>query len=191
LPGYWDPAEGGGRWRYFRLNNRSHNTLTLNDDVQRACAVVPVVRHSFSQKKSYVVADLTAAYAPHAKSVFRGIVFMDGGTVVIQDEIVWAGNERKPCWNFLTDAQITCLKENAQLTKAGKTLYARIVTPMGAEFSCRSARQKPPEERNHGYRQLRIQFQEKLEKTIICVVVSTRLNQETDNLPLHAWNVEK
>ncbi len=187
LPGYWDPVEGGGRWKYFRLNNKSHNTLTLNDDVQRADAVAPIVRRSFSKNRSYAMADLTAAYSPHANSVLRGIAIINEDTVMIQDEILWAGNGGKLCWNLLTDAQITCSIGNAQLSKEGKTLYARIVTPTTAEFSTCSARQKPPEAENDGYRLLRIQFHNNPKKTILRVVLSTRLDFRGDVIPFQEW----
>jgi hypothetical protein len=187
LPGYWDGKEGGGRWKYFRLNNKSHNTLTLNDDVQRADAVAPIVRHSFSEEKSYAVMDLTAAYLPHARLVFRGIALTREGTVIVQDEILWADGERKVSWGIMTDALIDCLDGKAELFKSGKTLHVSIVSPSGAEFSVATATQAPPEERNDGYRRLQVHFHSPPGKTVLCVVISARPNRKADVAPLQGW----
>jgi hypothetical protein len=188
LPGYWDGKEGGGRWKYFRLNNHSHNTLTLNDDLQRADAVAPVVRHSFSDEKSFAVMDLTAAYLPHARSVLRGIALTQEGTVIVQDEIDWAGDERKTSWNLLTDALIDCLDGKAEFLKSGKTLHASIVSPPGAEFSVATAAQAPPEEKNDGYRRLQVQIHAPPGKTVLCVVFGVRPNTKMDAVPLEEWS---
>jgi hypothetical protein len=187
LPGYWDGKEGGGRWKYFRLNNRSHNTLTLNDDVQRADAFAPVVRRFFSKKKSFAIADLTAAYSPHAKLVLRGIALIDDDTVLIQDEILWAEGQRKVSWSLMTDALIACLDGKAELIKSGKTLHAGILSPSGLEFSVASAVQAPPEDRNDGYRRLQVQFHAPPGKTLLCAVLSVRPDRKMDVVPLEEW----
>jgi len=189
LPGYWDFKEGGERWQYFCLNNRSHNTLTINDDIQRAKAVAPIVKHSSSKEKSFAIADLTKAYFPHTKSVLRGIALIDGKTIVIQDEIVWSGKEKKLCWNLMTDAEITLTGKEAILKKAGKMLYAKILSPIDVEFSCSSAERKPPEKQNADYQQLSIKFTEKLETTTLCVVLSSKLKERLDLISLQDWNL--
>ena len=188
LPGYWDGKEEGGRWKYFRLNNKSHNTLTLNDDVQRADAFAPIVRHSFSEDKSYAVMDLTAAYLPHARSVLRGIAIIDDDAVMIQDEILWADGERKLSWGLMTDALIACLDGKAELLKSGKTLNAGIISPSGAEFGVATATQAPPEEKNDGYQRLQVQFHAPPGKTVLCVVFGVRQNRKMDAVPLKEWS---
>jgi hypothetical protein len=188
LPGYWDSKEGGDRWNYFRLNNRSHNTLTLNDDVQRADAVAPILSHRFSQEKSYAVADLTAAYRPHARSVLRGVALMGDGTVVVQDEILWAEGERKVSWGLMTDALIACLDGKAELLKSGKTLNANILSPSGAKFGVATAAQAPPEEPNDGVRRLQIQFKAPPGKTVLCVVFGVRPEGKAEVIPLEKWS---
>ena len=52
LPGYFDLSEGGGRWKYFRLNTHSHNTLVFNNDNQRATAKSEIVNMQISANES-------------------------------------------------------------------------------------------------------------------------------------------
>ena len=40
----WDSRPGGQRWDVFRLNNHSHNTLTIDDQLHRATALASFVR---------------------------------------------------------------------------------------------------------------------------------------------------
>ena len=49
LPLYFQRIAGGGRWRYFRLNTHSHNTLVLNNDNQRADARAKIIEFDSNQ----------------------------------------------------------------------------------------------------------------------------------------------
>jgi hypothetical protein len=173
IPGYFDTPEGGGRWKIFRLNNYSHNTLTLNNDVQRIDAHAPIVKSGFSEARSFAVTDMTSAYVPHAKSVKRGVAMIDNRTVVVQDEISWSGDSKKVLWQITTNAEIQLKGSEALLKKDGKTLYARITSPAGAVFKIVSAEKEPPENKNTGYRQLVIDHKEKGSNTTICVLFSS------------------
>ena len=93
IPGYWDTPEGGGRWKIFRLNNFSHNTLTLNNDRQRIAARAPIVKSGFSDAKSFAVTDMSTAYEPHAKSVQRGVALNDNRTISFRMKLY--GRERR------------------------------------------------------------------------------------------------
>lgn len=36
LPGFWDYKPNGQRWKYFRNNNLSHNTISIDHQIQYA-----------------------------------------------------------------------------------------------------------------------------------------------------------
>jgi hypothetical protein len=187
LPGYWETAEGGGRWEYFRLNNFSHNTLTLNGDLQRADAAAPVLWRRFSKMRSFAVADLSAAYVPHARSVLRGVALLDGGTFLVQDEIEWNGHRGSAVWNLMTDAAVDPSGGAARLAKAGQTIHCRILSPETASFGVSSARREPPEAANEGFQQLRIECRAGRGKTVIAVLISARPDPKTEVIPLREW----
>jgi hypothetical protein len=186
LPGYWDMKEGGDRWKYFRLNNRSHNTLVINDDNQRAEAVARIVGYGFSEERHFAITDLTQAYIPHVKSALRGFAMLDDGRLIIQDEIVWAQEKNKICWNVMTDADVGLNGQTATLSIRGKTLYLNIVSPSYAAFTVRKAKRKSPENPNEDYRLLQIEFVATQKKTIICVHFTLKQN-ETAVYPLQLW----
>jgi len=186
IPGYWDTPEGGGRWNIFRLNNFSHNTLTINNDRQRIAAKAPIVKSGFSDARSFAVTDMTTAYEPHAKSVMRGIALTDGKTIIVQDEIVWSGKDKKVRWQITTDAEIQLTGKEALLKKDGKTFRASIISPEGAVFGSVSAEQAPPENNNTGFRQLIIDLNGKGRNTTICVVLSAE-PASIGVKPLETW----
>ena len=69
LPGYWSAATvESPRWRYYRLNNRSHNTLTPGNVLQSPDADAPIVAFASTPEQAFAIADLTPAYPTHGSS---------------------------------------------------------------------------------------------------------------------------
>lgn len=154
LPDYFDLSEGGGRWNYFRLNTKSHNTLVLNNDNQRALAKAAII--SFEEKEDEKVAeiDLSEAYQPHAESVIRTIRLQNKGNVIISDTVEWAGSNKLFQWQMLTDAEIILGGNTAELFKDGEKMNVSILQPSDAVFEIISAEQEEPQLENVGYKLL-------------------------------------
>lgn len=169
LPGYFDLSEGGGRWNYFRLNTKSHNTLVLNKDNQRAKAKAKIVDFQISADESTGLLDLSEAYVPHARSVFRTIKLIKDSGISIQDTITWEGSQKLVQWQMLTDAQIMLSGRKAELRKGGKTIYATLLQPEDAVFEVISAERAEPEAHNKGFKQLIVKITEKGNSTGISV----------------------
>ena len=186
LPGYWSAKEGGQRWKYFRLNNRSHNTLTLNGDVQRANAKAPFVRREFTKNRSIAVADLSEAYLPHANKVLRGIALLDNKSVLIQDEIDWTGDNKNVLWNVTTKSRIEIDGNTAILHQNSKTMKAFILAPQNAVFDTLSAYREPPENPNKGFHRLVIRFDEKKDQTCLAVLFAEQ-KKDIKITPLTKW----
>jgi hypothetical protein len=153
LPGYFDLSEGGGRWNYFRLNTKSHNTLVLNEDIQRASAKAEIGFTEF-EDESLVCIDLSEAYIPHAVSVIRTIKLQNKEKVIISDEVEWRGTQKSFQWQMLTDAEIILDGNKAVLIKAGKKIVASILQPAESVFKVISAEQEEPQLKNTGYKLL-------------------------------------
>jgi hypothetical protein len=154
LPGYFNLSEEGERWKYFRLNTQSHNTLVLNNDNQRAIAKSEFVRTHISESESFGVLDLSEAYVPHARSVLRTVKLIRNNEIIVQDVIQWAGSQKSVQWQMLTDADVILSGRTAELKKGGKRIYAAILRPEDAVFKVISAAQTEPENINQGFRQL-------------------------------------
>ena len=176
LPGYWDSGAQGGRWKYYRLNNWSHNTLVLNGHLQDAMAETMISRNSLSNSSPFAIADLSAAYSRDARSLHRGVALLENRGVLMQDEITWRAdsNGRTVRWQMMTDAEITLAGAEATLTKNGKCLRARILSPRGARFAVASPQQEAPQNPNPGLRQLVMEHSEGGAKTQIAVLLFTQ-----------------
>ena len=188
LPGYWDSREEGGRWTYYRLNNRSHNTLVLNGRVQNWRAATVISRKNLYGPRYFAIADLTSAYAADAESVHRGAALLDDSGILIQDEIVWRPDrtDRALCWQLMTPAEIRLDGDKAVLSHCGRSLEARILSPQGARFSVAQAHRAPPQNPNMGYQQLALAHCESGTATCVAVTLSTRPSP-LEVRPLSVW----
>ena len=188
LPGYWDNGKAGERWKYFRLNNRSHNTLVLNDHLQDPTATAGIVRTDFREPFCFTVVDLSPAYARDTTSVKRGAAISGARAIIVQDEIAWRQDSQNRLfrWQMITDSEITISGADAILNKAGQSLRARILAPQGATFSVADPGRSSPENRNLGYRQLVIERTEQGLSTRITVQFSVD-PLESQSRPLDAW----
>ena len=132
LPAYF----GAKRWTYYRLNNRSHNTVTPGDALQDPKAVAPIVAFASSPTRAIAVADLTAAYPGSAKRILRGVALLDRARVLVQDDVTGLKPGTPLAWRLLTGASVKLDDDrHATLTQNGRTLRAEILSPAGAKFS--------------------------------------------------------
>jgi hypothetical protein len=151
LPKYFDNASR--RWSYFRANNRSHNTVTPGDALQRRLIVAPIVAFGSTPERAFAVADLTPAYPDEATSLRRGITLLDRSRVLVQDEYQPAKPGTPLRWTMVTAAhiEIAAYGRSAMLTSHGRTLRVELMEPVDARLSIGSTR--PPtaaENQNEG-----------------------------------------
>jgi hypothetical protein len=188
LPGYWDSSKDGQRWKYYRLNNLSHNTLALNGHTQDPMSTTQVLRVECKGSIRYVIVDLSAAYSQDSASVLRGVAIVEGCGVLLQDEIVWRrdSEDRLFRWQMMTDAKVVVNGSEATLHKEGRSLHARILSPVGATFSIACPSRRSHENPNIGYRQLVVEKCESGVETRIAVQLSVK-PFEYSMLPLDSW----
>jgi hypothetical protein len=148
LPGYWDGASvSSPRWQYFRLNNRSHNTLFPGDLLQSPDADGAIVAWGSTPDRAFAVADLTPAYPTKAARFRRGVALLDRSRVLVQDDIERAASSSPLTWQMLTGAHIELDGPRATLTQNGRMLRVEILTPAHARFATRPA--TPPTKAEH------------------------------------------
>jgi len=154
LPGYWDGRRAAGRrWKYYRLNSLSHSVPLINNQNQAHDAVAKIVKFEASKDTPFVIIDMTSAYKKSASKVMRGLKLVcERKSVLIQDEFQFTGD--KPAeltWAMTTDAKVDITSRTAaKLTINGKKMWARILSPKGAEFAVESAERKRPQRTNKG-----------------------------------------
>lgn len=137
LPGYF----GGKRWSYFRLQNRSHNTLEINGKLQNADSQPCPLASSSPLEATF---DLSDAYAGAAEKVVRGARFNAlTGAVRIEDQITKPSGEI--VWRAFTDAAAEIQGDQVVLRKDGHQIILRRACATGT-WSITDAKPPTPEE---------------------------------------------
>ena len=180
MPGYF----GAERWAYFRLRTEAHNTLVLNGENQDPAARAPIVAVHSTPRGAFAVADLSAAYARHAKRVWRGIAVLDRAQVLVHDEID-AEQPVELVWTMLTRAEAEVQDATtALLTLDGEQMTAMLLRPpAGARFEVMGAQPPPPQNPNTGVRRLVVSFPERVAPGRVVLSVLLRPGREQPVAP--------
>jgi hypothetical protein len=127
LPGYF----GNKRWNFFRLQNRSHNTLEINGQLQNAKSEpCPLISQTLSANPLAAAFDLTGAYSNAAAKVIRRVSFdARRGTARIEDEITQPTGT--VIWRAFTDAQAEVKGDQVILRKEGNQITLQRINTAG------------------------------------------------------------
>jgi hypothetical protein len=117
------------RWSIFRINNRAHNTLTVNDQLQEVKGYAKIDQFSDQPNFMYAVSDLSTVYENQLAHVKRGVAIVDQKFVVIKDELVATNKPVKIRWTMMTSATPELGKNSVILNKEGHQLVLRVNTP--------------------------------------------------------------
>ena len=148
LPAYF----GNKRWSYFRLQNRSHNTLEIAAQLQNARSKpCPLIASSLTGSPVTATFDLSDAYAGSAAKVLRTAQFdARGGAVRIEDQITEPAGD--VAWRAFTDAEAEVRGDQVILRKQDRRITLCRISGPGI-WSVTDA--KPPtsgEKPNAGFR---------------------------------------
>jgi hypothetical protein len=150
LPGYF----GKQRWSYYRLQNRSHNTLEIGGALQNAeASPCPVTASMLAGPSPGATFDLTSAYAGSAGKVTREVKFdTTSGRTVLTDLITRPSGA--VVWRAFTDADIEVKGDTVKLRIKNSAITLRRLSTEGV-WSVEDA--SPPtsaENPNEGFRAL-------------------------------------
>lgn len=126
----WDDRQNGQRWSVFRLNNRSHNTLTINDQLHR----VEGEGRFTDFGPTGAELDLSAVFKGEAKAAKRSFE-VKGRQVTVRDQLKGLKPGSTVRWAMATRAQVEIEGSRAILRQAGKTLEAELGKGSDAEFA--------------------------------------------------------
>jgi hypothetical protein len=120
------------RWKVFRNSNFSHNTLTINKQLQNVEGYAPIISSTSGPRFRSAVTDLTGVYSINTKKALRGVAIVEDQYVAVRDEITLKidGTVR---WNMITGADVKIIdNRTAELTKNGKKFFLRVSEPSDA-----------------------------------------------------------
>ena len=140
LPGFWDSRPGGQRWKYFRNNNLSHNTINIDHRLQYANGRAFVCEEKTDISQPFVKLDMTSLYKEQAKSLYRKFTLLDDKTIEVEDDVTLLDAKSTLSWMVATKADVTIDGDKACLTRDGKRFYMKIIAPAQAEFKAYPAK---------------------------------------------------
>jgi hypothetical protein len=120
----WATHQNSARWRFFRVTNFAHSTLTIDGQLQRVEGDNPLVsdRCVDGPELRRATMDLSNAYHGLAGSVVRSVALHGGRAAVVEDEIQAARGE--VLWSMMTRAEISPAGASARLDHQSRTVYA-------------------------------------------------------------------
>lgn len=128
------------RWRVYRLNNFSHNTLTLGGQLHHMAGDARI--EEFTTHAARV--NLAAIFTGQVDQANRRFTVGENRSVLIRDVITGAKPGLSVRWQMVTRADIRLDGSRAELRQEGRVLRAQILSPAGAQFATASA--QPPED---------------------------------------------
>lgn len=110
----WDGKQEGDRWKLFRLNNYSHNTLTLGNRLQRVDAMTRIVSVDTAADGTVaIVADFTEAYADVCAKAIRKAVVSPSGELLLEDHLEGLPVGLSVSWRACTAQTFAGMLDNA------------------------------------------------------------------------------
>lgn len=114
------------RWSIFRLNNKAHNTLTIDNQLQLVKGYAKIDRSSDQSDFMYAISDLSTVYENQLASEKRGVAIVDQKFVVIRDEMMATNKSTTVRWTMLTSATPVLKGNRILLSKEGHTLLLQV-----------------------------------------------------------------
>jgi len=126
----WSMSQNSQRWEVFRYNNYVHNTLTINNELQKVAGYASIKSHSENQTLMNAITELTSLYDGQIRKAERGVAIAEKKYVTVRDEIETLASETTIRWTMLTSADVSITGSNtAVLTKSGKKLTISVKEP--------------------------------------------------------------
>ena len=127
---FWNMAQNSDRWRVFRQNNHSHNTLVIDDALQVVAGHAKIVRFSDDAGFPHSVVDLSPVYAGHANEVHRGVALLPSGEVLVRDRLTGLKPGASVRWGMVTPGTPSKAGHRSLLLRQGDaSLAMRILLP--------------------------------------------------------------
>lgn len=131
--GIWKKGQNSQRWQVYRLNNHSHNTLTINNKIHQYKGMATMTKVLNKKKYKGAEFDLSSLFSD-TESVTRRITVDDNDKVCCVDKIVGGSADCSVRWNMTTFAKAEIIDNHTILLKQdGKELLLRIASPKSAK----------------------------------------------------------
>ncbi len=114
------------RWSIFRINNRAHNTLTVDNQLQLVKGYAKIDQVSNLPDLMFAKTDLSSVYENQLAAANRGVAIVDQKFVVVRDEIVATNKPTTVRWTMLTSAIPKLGTNSISFSNEGHTLLLKV-----------------------------------------------------------------
>ena len=123
----WNGKQNGQRWQVYRYNNFTHNTLTVDDSLQRVNGYASITSYSRLPDSLSATTDITSLYKPSLQSAIRTVAILHKKKVIVKDQIMNTDKQTVIRWTLVTPAQIKIVNDHTiELLQHNKTLVMRL-----------------------------------------------------------------
>jgi len=84
---FWDLSQNALRWKFLRMNNRFHNTITINDTDHYVKGKTEIIRVIDTLGYRGAVIDMTQLFKGQAQTVIREVVINANGELKVTDTV--------------------------------------------------------------------------------------------------------
>jgi hypothetical protein len=125
----WNMKQQSQRWEIFRYNNFAHNTLTVNNGLQRVEGRADFIAANASGPRMFAAIDMSSVYKGQLVSARRGVSLVNRSSVVVRDELE-TDSASTIRWTMATAATPVIIDAHTiELTKNGKKLQLQVAAP--------------------------------------------------------------
>lgn len=146
VPGYWDYAPEGARWRYFRENALSHNTITIGGRNQYSAGTAHLSEEHPDAQQPGATFDMSSLY-PSVTGLWRTFTLSSDTSIQIRDRITMSSAGLPVTWTGMTMATVSVDGNTATLKQNGKTFRITVAVPEGATFTAAQPQPSTPYEK--------------------------------------------
>lgn len=133
---FWSMAQNSQRWTVFRQSSLSHNTLVIDNALQKAAGHATLVRFSAAADFPHSVVDLSDVYAGQAATAHRGVALLPSGEVLLRDRLTGLKPGATVRWGMVTPATPgKAGGRSLDLRQRNASLALRILEPAEATWA--------------------------------------------------------
>jgi hypothetical protein len=131
----WNSRQDSDRWTIFRQMNHGHNTLVIDDQLQRAAGHAEIVSFSDDPENAHATVDMTEVYKDQVDSAKRTVRLLPSGEVALTDQLTGLEPGAKVRWGMITPAEAGKPGQKEMLLKQdGKSMRLAIQSPEEATW---------------------------------------------------------
>ena len=140
----WNRSQNSDRWKIFRYNNFSHNTLVVNNQLQRVKGMATITHYSDKKDFPHAIIDMTDVYRGQLKKSLRGGALLvpaqsprglPSWQIIIQDELQAENQPATIRWAMATPAEVNIQSDKrALLSQDAKEMLFEILSPDNAKL---------------------------------------------------------